>query len=175
MAKSFKIGWYVLYVRSCQEKKVHELLQENQLESFLPIVKTIRKWSDRKKIVFKPLFPSYVFVKINSKLEFYKALSVNGACAYIQFGGEYARAKEKEILNIKLFTESSEISNIKTSNQLFKIGEIKKINSGSLSGLECEILKVNNINKLIVRIFSLQQSIIATIPSCHIVDIHELA
>ncbi|MBW1295659.1 UpxY family transcription antiterminator [Aquimarina litoralis] len=175
MSKTFKTGWYVLYVKSCQEKKVHDLLQEDQLESFLPVVKTIRKWSDRKKIVFKPLFTSYVFVKINSPMDFHKALSVNGACAYIRFGSEYAIVKDQEILNIKLFLGSNELSDIETSNRSFKIGEIKKINYGSLSGLECEILKVNNTNKLIVRIDSLQQSIIATVPSCHIVDIHEVA
>ena len=31
----------------------------------------------------------------------YRALSVNGACAYISFGREYARVTEKEINQIK--------------------------------------------------------------------------
>ena len=65
MSKLLKIGWYVLYVKSRHERKVDDLLKENQLESFLPLVKTVRKWSDRNKIIQMPLFPSYVFVKIN--------------------------------------------------------------------------------------------------------------
>lgn len=175
MSTTFKTGWYVLYVRSCQEKKVHNLLEENQLESFLPMIKTIRQWSDRKKTILKPLFPSYVFVRIRTAKDFGKALSVEGACAYIRFGAEYARVKEEEILKIKLFLNSDEISNIKTCNQSLKIGETKKINYGSLSGLECEVLNVNNINKVIVRIDSLQQNITAVIPSCYMEDVYEVA
>lgn len=74
----FTNGWYALYVKSRCEKKVHKSLKDISLESFLPQVIKIRQWSDRKKTILKPLFPSYVFVNINSSLEFHKALSVNG-------------------------------------------------------------------------------------------------
>ncbi len=168
MFKAHKPGWYVLYVRSCQEKKVHNLLQENQLESYLPMTKTVRQWSDRKKVISKPIFPSYVFVKLNTSLEFYNALTIEGACAYIRFGNEYARVKEDEISKIKLFIDSEDVDDIKISNCSFEVGEIKKINFGSLRGLECEILKVNNTNKMVVRIDSLQQNIIATLPSYYL-------
>ncbi|MGY0408867.1 MAG: transcription termination/antitermination NusG family protein [Polaribacter sp.] len=95
---NFNIGWHVIYVKYRWEKKVHESLQEISLESFLPQIKTIKQWSDRKKTVLKPLFPSYVFVNINTSLEFHKALSVNGACTYIRFGKEYAREQRKKLL-----------------------------------------------------------------------------
>lgn len=160
----FDCGWYVLYVKSCWEKKVHESLKEISLESFLPQVKTIRQWSDRKKTILKPLFPSYVFVNINSSLEFHQALSVNGACAYIRFGKDYARVKEKEITQIKLLIGDENISEIETDSKLPKVGEIRRISYGSLNGLDCEIIKADNHNKLIVRIDSLRQNITAVIP-----------
>lgn len=165
MSKTLKTGWHVLYVRSCQERKVYQLLQENQLESFLPMVNIVKQWSDRKKTISKPLFPSYVFVNINSSLEFHKALSVNGACNYIRFGNECALTTEKEIRQIKFLVGQSDISDIEINTQLPKIGETKKITYGLLNGLYCEIDKVNNHNKIIVRIDSLQQNIVATIPS----------
>jgi len=171
MRKTVKTGWYVLYVGSCQEKKVHNLLVENKIESFLPIVKTTRQWSDRKKVISTPLFPSYVFVKINSTKDFSRVLSFKGVCSYIQFGTEYAIVKESEILQIKLFIGSEDITDIKTSNDSFKIGEIKKINYGSLTGLECEILRVNENHKLLVRIESLRQNITATIPSYYLSEL----
>ena len=164
MLNTIKVGWHVLYVNSCQESRVHQLLQENHLESFLPMTKTIRKWSDRKKVIFKPLFPSYVFVYINSSLEFHKALSVNGACAFIRFGKEYARVTEKEINQIKLLIGDKDISDIETNVEFPKIGEVKKITYGALNGLDCEIIRVDNHNKIIVRIDSLRQNIMATIP-----------
>lgn len=162
---NFTTGWYALYVKSRWEKKVYESLKEISLESFLPQIKTVRQWSDRKKTILKPLFPSYVFVNINSSLEFHKALSVNGACAYIKFGKEYARVTEKEINLIKLLIGDKNISGIETNVTLPKIGEIKKITYGPLNGLDCEIIKADNHNKIIVRIDSLQQNIMATIPS----------
>jgi len=161
----FNIGWHVLYVKSRWEKKVHESLLEILLEPFLPQVKTVSQWKDRKKTVLKPLFPSYVFVNINSALEFQKALSVNGACNYIRFGSEYARVTEKEISHIKLLIGDNDATNIEMNTQLPKVGEVKKITFGPLSGLECEVLKIGNVNKIIVQIDSLNQNITATVPS----------
>ncbi len=161
----FKTGWYVLYVYPRSEKKVHEYLKEVSVESFLPQVESVREWSDRKKKVLKPLFPSYVFVKVNSSLEFYKALSVNCASAYISFGNEYARVTEKEINQIKFMVGDQNISNAEVVNRrLPKVNEVRKINYGPLKGLQCEIMKVDGEHKIIVRIDSLKQNIIATMP-----------
>ena len=168
MNNSKRGKWHVMYVKSRQEKKVHQLLQEKNLISFLPIIETIRQWSDRKKTVLKPLFPSYVFVNISSPLEFQQALSVDGACAYIRFGKEYASATDKEINQIKLLVGDKDISDIEINSQLPKVGDIKQISFGPLDGLECKVLKVGNKNKIIVRINSLQQSITASIPSYYL-------
>ncbi|WP_420574982.1 UpxY family transcription antiterminator [Kordia sp.] len=158
-------GWHVLYVRSRHEKKVYEALLDLSLDVFLPLMKTKKKWSDRIKIVYQPLFPSYVFVNLNSPSDYNKALSVSGACAYIKFGRDFAKVSEDEINKIKLLVGSEDINNLVTDANIPKVGEIKKIEFGSLSGLECEILKADNINKIIVRIESLQQNITAVIPS----------
>lgn len=166
-----KRGWHVLYVRSRCERKVETLLKEKQQEVFLPMVKTIRKWSDRNKIIEVPLFPSYIFVKINSAKDFHNTLSVDGACAYIKFGREYARVSNEEIMKIKLFLRSEDISDVKSNSKSIEIGEIKMIEHGPLSGLECEIIKVNNENKIVVRIESIQQNITATLPKYYLSEL----
>ena len=51
-------------------------------------------------------------------------------------------------------------------------GDIKKIAHGPLSGLECEVLKVGNVNKVIVQIDSLQQNITASIPSYYFEELN---
>lgn len=162
---NFNIGWHILYVKSRSEKKVYQSLKDISLESFLPEYKSVRQWSDRKKTITKPLFPSYVFVNINSSMDFHKALSVQGACTYISFGKDYARISGAEIERIKLFIGADGLTDVETNVQLPKIGEIRKIKEGALKGLECEILRVDNINKIIVRIESLKQNIMATIPA----------
>lgn len=159
-------GWYVLYVKSRHEKKVHDLLREASLESFLPLIASERKWSDRKKNILTPLFPSYVFVNVNSSLEFYKALEFNGVYTYIRFGREYAKMTDHEIRKIRTILDLEGVTNVKSDTQL-KVGDSAKIAYGSLYGLECEILRVNSQSEVFVRfcIESLQQDITATIPT----------
>ena len=142
----FNIGWYVLYVKSYNEKKVYEVLKENDLESYVPLMKTIRKWSDRKKTIYKPIFPSYVFVNLKSPKEFNDVLDIDGACAYIRFGKEYARISENEINKIKILTGTDDITEIEVMQKIYKVGDVHKILYGPLSGLDCEI--VDNLDKI---------------------------
>ncbi|KAA2215786.1 UpxY family transcription antiterminator [Maribacter flavus] len=164
-------GWHVLYVKSRWEKKVFDSLEEISLKAFLPRIKVINQWKDRKKAVHKPLFSSYVFVYIKSSLEFYKALSIDGACAYIRFGNEYATVREKEIEHIRLLIGDKEITNIETGVKMPKIGDYKKILFGPLKGLECEVLKADNYGKIFVQINSLRQNIMATVPLHHLEEV----
>jgi len=134
------------------------------IEAFLPTTKTTRQWSDRKKKISKPLFPSYVFVNIKSNLELHNTLLVEGNCGFIRFGSEYAIVTESEINKIKLLTSIENITNIEVTHILPKKGDIKKISYGALTGLECEVLEVSNSKKIIVQINSLKQAITATVP-----------
>jgi transcriptional antiterminator RfaH len=59
--------WYALYTRPRAEKQVYQRLTEAGVETFLPLQKTYRMWSDRKKLVEKPLLSSYIFVNTKSK------------------------------------------------------------------------------------------------------------
>ncbi|MFW0738264.1 UpxY family transcription antiterminator [Flavobacterium sp. N502536] len=166
--KSIHNGWYVLYVKCHHERKVFDGLGHLSIRAFLPTIEVPSKRTDRKKSIQKLLFPSYVFVKINSSLEFYKTLSVNGACMYIRFGMEYAKVSDDEMRKIELLLLNNDVTEIETHVEEFKVGDFKTISYGSLSGLECEVLNTNNTNKIVVRIDSLQKNITATIPSYYL-------
>ncbi|GAA0710930.1 UpxY family transcription antiterminator [Aquimarina litoralis] len=168
MRTLLKTGWYVLYVRSRQENTVGKRLKEKGLESFVPMIETLRKWSDRKKIISVPLFSSYVFVRINNNRDLHDAMSVEGACSFITCGKEYSLATDQEIEQIKFLINSKDVQNIQTDNRRLLVGEMRMIEKGSLSGLECEIININNENKIIVRLSSINQSITATLPSYYL-------
>lgn len=168
MKKASNSKWHVLYVNYRWEKKVHERIQEAGVESFLPLAKTVRTWSDRKKILLEPLFKSYVFVNVTSPMDFYKALSVNGACAYIQFGKEYAIVPDQEIKKIKMLVGDTEILDLTADTDLPAVGEKRRIVCGALDGLQCEVLRVDTTSKILVRIESLKQNLVATIPSYYL-------
>lgn len=165
MGKLLKIGWHVLYVKSRHERKVDNLLREVGLQSFLPLVKTVRTWSDRKKVIEQPLFPSYLFVMIESAKDFYKVTSIDGACTFIKCGSVYATIRDSEIQKIKFLLSTDDIINVEKTTDRLEEGEIALIQCGAFTGLECEILNINNNNKIIVRMDSINQNIIATLPS----------
>ncbi|MFW1373630.1 transcription termination/antitermination NusG family protein, partial [Vibrio parahaemolyticus] len=57
--------WHALYTKPRWEKKIDTVLLRKGVESWCPLQKVERQWSDRKKIIEDPLFKSYVFVKID--------------------------------------------------------------------------------------------------------------
>jgi len=54
--------WYAVYTRPRWEKKVSELVTKKKLTTYCPLNRVVKQWSDRKKVIFEPLFTSYVFV-----------------------------------------------------------------------------------------------------------------
>ena len=54
--------WYALYTRYRHEKRVESQLLQKGIETYLPMRKILRKWSDRKKWITEPLFNCYVFI-----------------------------------------------------------------------------------------------------------------
>jgi transcription antitermination factor NusG len=62
-------NWYALYTKPRWEKKIHKLLQQKGIESYCPLNKVRRKWSDRIKVVEEPLFKSYIFVRVEESLK----------------------------------------------------------------------------------------------------------
>jgi transcriptional antiterminator RfaH len=79
-------GWYVIYTAPRSEKKVSERLRSQGITHYLPLQKTLKSWSDRKKWVEEPVFRSYVFVFI-SLAEYYSVLNISGVVRFVSFGG----------------------------------------------------------------------------------------
>ena len=123
--------WYAVYTLSRWEKKVSDRLVENGIEVFLPIVKKLRQWSDRKKWVELPLLPSYIFVKVSER-EKWDVLKVNGACAYVKFEGVPASIPDDQIETLKLLCKQN--AEIKVSYSKIKAGHKVKIVGGALTG-----------------------------------------
>lgn len=158
----FRQGWYVLYTKPNQEKKVHKELK-NQVETFLPLKKEIKQWSDRKKAVEKPLFKSYVFVNLNTKQDYSLVLKNSGAVFFISINGKPALVTKKEIEVIKLFT--GDFTGIETVSVEDIVGTKRRINHGPFLGHECYVLESKGKHKVIAQIDSLQSCIKAEFDS----------
>ena len=92
--------WYAIYTRVHQEKKIYSILMEQNIECYLPLIKTLKQWSDRKKWIEEPLFRCYLFVKV-SYVEYFNVLTIPGVVNYVCFGGIAQKIPVIQIENIK--------------------------------------------------------------------------
>jgi len=99
--------WYALYTKPRWEKKVHELMLRRGMESYCPLNKVRKKWSDRYKMVEEPLFKSYVFVRITDD-EKSNVRLVDGVVNFVYWLGKPAQVREEDILKIKRFLNDYE-------------------------------------------------------------------
>jgi transcriptional antiterminator RfaH len=153
--------WYAIYTRPRAEKLVYQRLIEDGIETFLPLQKTFRTWSDRKKMVEKPLLSSYVFVKTNPKC-FPTVYKINGMVKFISFEGHPVSIPCNQIDNLRLLINSD--AEIEVSSEKFEQGDNVEVISGSLVGLKGELIKIGSRNRVIVRIDRLDQNLILKIP-----------
>ena len=131
--------WLAIYSRPRWEKKVNQLLLEKGFESYCPLNKVPRKWSDRVKIVEEPLFKSYVFVKVN-EVDRSAVRITPGVINFVYWEGKPAVIKEKEITAIKRFL--NEYENVEVQSINLQVNQRVKITSGSLMDQEGEILSL---------------------------------
>jgi len=133
--------WLAVYTRPRWEKKVNRLLIEKGLESYCPLNKIRRKWSDRVKVVEEPLFKSYVFVKVNNE-DRSSVRMTNGAINFVYWDGKPAVIKEKEINAIKRFL--NEYENVEARPVELKVNQRVRITNGTLMDKEGKVLDVRH-------------------------------
>ena len=134
--------WLAIYTRPRWEKKVNQLLLEKGLESYCPLNKVRRKWSDRIKLIEEPLFKSYVFVKVSEE-DRAAVRMTNGAINFVYQEGKPAIIKEKEIIAIKKFLDEYENVEARSMTDL-KVNQRVRITKGSLMDQEGKVLDVRN-------------------------------
>lgn len=131
--------WNVIYTASRQEKKVSALLNRYNIKHYLPLVKKLRLWSDRKKWVEMPLFNGYVFVQPKPS-ERDQVLQIPGVVKYLKYNGSDAQVSEHEITVIQQLIEKGYHLETESAGVLRK-GDKVKIEQGPLKGIEAEVLK----------------------------------
>ncbi len=148
-----------IYTRPRWEKKVNSILQEKGFESYCPLNKVRRKWSDRIKVVEEPLFKSYVFVKISDK-ERSAVRLINGTLNFVYWDGKPAIIKEREIVTIKRFLD--EYENVEARPMEIKLHQRVRITNGTLMDQEGKVIDIRH-KKVKVAIDSLGYILVAFI------------
>lgn len=149
---NIKQHWFVLYTKPRWEKKVHKLLVEKGFESYCPLNKVRRKWSDRIKTIEEPLFKSYVFVRVSEHIRS-EVRFVDGVLNFVYWNGKPAIVRDEEIVEIKKFM--SEYEDVQVTSLDLKETDKVMLKTGVMMGATGSITRVLGNNTVEVRIDSL--------------------
>lgn len=150
-------SWFAVQTRPRHEKKVADGLRARTIENFLPLNREIHRWTDRRKLVELPLFPSYVFVRMQSTHDRVRSavLTTPGVLAFVGHGGLGAPIPDREIESVRHVAERATIS----PAPYLKAGQRLRIRGGCLDGVEGLLLSQDGEDKLIVSIELIQRSV----------------
>jgi len=155
--------WYALYTKPRWEKKIDTVLVRKGIESWCPLQKIERQWSDRKKIIEDPLFKSYVFVRIDDT-ERTNVLMTDGVLNFVYYLGKPAVIKDAEVDLIKKYLAEKDASIFIISQEGFKEETKIKVNHGVFMGNEGTVLRGGK-KKVYVKLESLGQVMVVEFPA----------
>jgi transcription antitermination factor NusG len=151
--------WYAIYTKPRWEKKVHLLLTEKNIESYCPLNKVRKKWSDRMKTVEEPLFKSYVFARVTDE-EQTRVRMTPGVMNFVYWQGKPAIIRAKEIEVIRKFL--NEYENVSAEPMQLKEDGKVIIRQGLFMDHEARILKIEG-NRVKVEIESIGYTLVASL------------
>lgn len=148
-------GWFALYTTSRHEKRVAEHLGQREIEHYLPLYRTKRKWRDGSRVMLElPLFPGYIFVRIQ-RTERVKVLEIPGALAVVTgTGGQPAALPDTVIQALRSGLMEREAE----PHPLLTAGQRARICSGAFAGLEGVVVRQKNRCRVVLTLEHIMRS-----------------
>ncbi len=155
-------NWYAVFTKPRAEKKVYQRMLDYDIDAFLPLVKTVRQWSDRKKTIQVPLISSYIFVHMLEK-ELNNTLPIQGTVNILKHLGKPAKIRDLEIENLRILSCNSDHQEISNCINVLK-GDAVEVVNGPFMGLIATCLKEGTSHRVVVKIDSLGSCFNVNIP-----------
>jgi transcription antitermination factor NusG len=147
--------WYAVYTCANHEKKVSEQLGAREVEHFLPVYSSARRWKDRRVVLDLPLFPGYVFVRMMLQ-DRLRVQQVPGVARLVGFDGTPAGLPDEEIDTLR----ASLANGVRAEPCPYpKIGQRVRVKSGPLAGMEGVLLRRKSGFRLVISIELIQRSV----------------
>lgn len=147
--------WYALKVRTRGESLVSTILQRKDYAIFLPTYKESRKYSDRIKTIDAPLFPGYLFCRLDAAHRL-PILTTPGVDYILGNNGEPEPLPEQEIEAILRVVRSGGAAR---PWPFLKTGSRVRVELGAFTGVEGILLTERGTDRLVLSITLLQRSV----------------
>ncbi|MGQ9646965.1 MAG: transcription termination/antitermination protein NusG [Thermodesulfobacteriota bacterium] len=124
--------WYVIHTKPGDEDRVQTNLHNQEIETFLPLFETYQYCNGKMIPKIKPLFPNYLFARLDLEVDYYKVKWTRGVNRILGSGHEPIPISGKVIQAIK---ERSGKDNLIRLEDELKEGDIVQVNSGPFKSL----------------------------------------
>jgi transcription antitermination factor NusG len=148
--------WFALRVKSRREKVVAAAVHQKGFEEFLPLYLSHQRWSDRLQTVALPLFPGYVFCRLDPEHRL-PLLTIPGVLNFVEVGRIPVPIDDAEIEAIQIAVRSQ----LRTEPCPFVEGGNRvRLESGPLTGLEGVLIRTHYPqSQFVVALTALRRSI----------------
>src|SRR5215469_1492016 len=149
--------WYAIRTRSRHEKVVGRELDAQGIPLFLPLVTSVRQWSDRRTKVEMPLFPGYAFVRVDYfSGDRVRVLRTTGVVDFVGQKAEGSSIPDEQIESIRTIL----IRNVPVKDHPFlSVGQRIRVCNGALSGVEGILVAVKGARQLVISVEPIQRSL----------------
>lgn len=143
--------WHAVYVKSRHEFVARDDLARADVTTFLPAVQRLRQWKDRKKLVDFPIFPGYLFVRLQPSLEaFLRVCKTRGVVKFLAAErGNPTPVPDREIESLRVLLEKGGEFDIYPH---LKAGAAVRVRRGLFQGAEGVLAVKGNKHKFVVNI-----------------------
>jgi transcription antitermination factor NusG len=156
--------WFALQVRTKHEVGVSEFLRGRGYQPFLPLYRSRKVWSDRIKVVEAPLFPGYLFCRVNLQ-DRLPVLTTPGVIRIVGYNRLPIPVDETEINAIQTIVSSG------LPHQpwpFLRVGDQLEIESGPLKGLRGILVEMRGAHRLVLSVTLLHRSVAVEIDSAFV-------
>ncbi len=151
--------WFAIRVRSRCEKVVAMSARNKGFEEFLPLYQSCRRWSDRLRATELPLFPGYVFCRLDPQHRL-PLLTIPGVLHFVGIGKIPAPIEDTEVAAIQTAVRSG----LSTEPCPFlDVGQRVRLDDGPLAGLEGILVGTSKGERIVVSVTVLKRSVAVAI------------
>lgn len=147
-------NWYAILTRHQHEKRVALALSNKNHVVYLPLYRSLRRWQDRAKQVWLPLFPCYVFVREGMDQQL-QILKTPGIIHIVSWGGRPAVVPQNQLVAVRQIIECC--VHVETHPYL-QCGDRVRVKTGPLMGLEGILVRKKGLARLVVSMEMLGRS-----------------
>jgi transcription antitermination factor NusG len=155
------VPWFALQVKQRYEQLTATALRNKGYEEFLPLYKHRRRWSDRIKQVDLPLFPGYLFCRLDPTNRL-PILTTPGVVLIVGIGKVPVPVEESEMAGLRSIVASQVPAE---PWPFLRAGQRVRIDYGPLRGVEGVFLNHKNQSRLVVSVSILQRSVAVEVDS----------